>query len=113
MLLQTMIPMQIPVSDQEAVEALSDAASAFVTAALLGNFFLNMFLSYSLNELKSAVNTMQILTHVNLMAVKQPANANRFFLYFIKLCTFELIPTDGLMDDLFGFPDRGSYNINF
>ena len=47
------------------------------------------------------------------MAVKQPANSNRFFQYFIKLCTFELIPTDGLMDDLFEFPDRGSYNIKF
>ena len=55
---------------------------------------------------------MQLLTHVNLMNVKQPANSNRFLLYFIKLCTFELIPTDGLME-YFDFPETGAYNINF
>ena len=107
-----MIPLQLPSSAEESVEMAADSAVTFTSVTLVGNFFLNTLLSLSIQELISALNTMQLLTHVNLMNVKQPANSNRFLLYFIKLCTFELIPTDGLMD-YFDFPDTGALNINF
>ena len=58
LLLQTWIPHQIPEWDQVAVDAVSDSAATFTSVVLLGNFLLNLLLSLSLNELKSAINTM-------------------------------------------------------
>ena len=47
------------------------------------------------------------------MDVKTPANINRFMLYFISLCTFDLIDTDDAISAVFDFPDFGAYNLNF
>ena len=113
MLLESNIPLQLPIGSGLALRLVSDTASTFTTATFVGSFILNVILSLSIQSLVSAVNTMQLLTHVNLFNVKQPANTNRFFLYFVKLCTFELIPTDGLMTEYFALPDNGSLNINF
>ena len=72
--MKTLIPLQL--ADEGAAQGAADAVSTSSKGLIATSFLFNLILSYSLNQLVSAVNTMQLLTHSNLMEIKQPAISN-------------------------------------
>ena len=80
LILMKKFPPQKPSSDADkfATAALESAATGS-QAALMGNFFLNLALSASLNQLWGMINTQQLLVLMPLLQVILPGNAQTFF----------------------------------
>jgi len=80
----------------------------FVIAAAgigLSYILVNILLQGGLNQLLGAVKKMQIVVHMSLVNVSMPGNASIFFRYLLKIVAFDLIPTDGAYDAIFGFEE--------
>ena len=78
--LRMKIPKQLPPSDadQIAMQTLNSAAEGS-SAAVFGNFFFNMAMSASLNELWGMINSQQLFLMIPLCRVILPINAAQFF----------------------------------
>jgi len=56
---------------------------------------------------------MQILVHMVLVNVSLPANASMFFSFLLQVVAFDVIPTDGPYDAIFGFEESNPVTTNF
>jgi hypothetical protein len=75
-------------------EAMESSAGAFVS----GSIAMNFLLAVSLNQLFSAINSLQFMMLLALVNVSMPANASMFFTFVLKIAEFDVLP----MEELYG-----------
>jgi len=80
---------------------------------LLSNASISVYLKGSLQLLLESVKKIEIMMHMSLMSLAMPGNASIFFSYLFKIFGFDLIPTDGLYDSIFGFEESRPVSLNF
>ena len=81
-------------------------------AAFAGNFALNLFLSASLNELWSMVNTQQLLVLLPLCKVTLPINAANFFQTIFQIAAFAFYDTNDMLHYLLSLEPSEPFNDN-
>ena len=70
------------------------------STAIISNFLINLLISGSLNLLWGMINCLQIISHFPLVNVLVPANCQLLFGIMVKIATFDVIPVDGIMEDI-------------
>jgi len=76
------------------------------------SLILNWLLSFSLSQLWGMVNSLQIVVHFPLVNVEYPANAKLVFSYFIKIASFDMLPTDKINSVFFQFYEETAISVN-
>ena len=82
---------------------LSEVTEAFDVigkTAVISNFIINILIAGPLNLLWGTINCLQIITSLPLINVLMPANCQLLFSVLVKIATFDLIPVDGVMDEI-------------
>ena len=74
---------------------------------------LNIFLSASLQQLWSMINTQQIIVMMPLFSINLPANAGVFFGFIMQIAAFDILPTDSFYDTYFNIDETEPMNSNF
>ena len=82
----------------ETVESTGASAGSSTKAATLSNFFLNIAMSASLNQLWGMINGLQIMTHMPLCNIKFPANSELFNGFMIEIALFDILPSEWLLE---------------
>ena len=60
----------------------------------------------------SIVNNLQLITHLPLLKLIYPANAEYVLNFLIDITNFEMIPADDILKKIFKFLDAIKTNIN-
>ena len=68
------------------------------SAALVGNFTINLILKSAMSVLWSLLHSMQIIAFFPLVNISMPANAFLLFKVLIKIATLDILPTEELID---------------
>jgi len=84
-----------------------------VTAAILPNIVLNLLLSGSLSTLWGLINSIQIIMHTFLFNLRLPQNAQVFCSKFMFIASFNLIPTDRILDWMFNLSPSDPVTSNY
>jgi len=103
----------MPVDSAGFVIALGYTVLAVGSGLVFGNFLVNLLLQGSLQQLFSTIKKMQILVHMALVNISLPANASMFFAFLLQVVAFDVIPTDGPYDAIFGFQESNPLTLNF
>ena len=100
LLLRKKIPKQLPSGEADLVAMQTlDSAAQGSQAAVYGNFFLNMAMSASLNELWGMINSQQLFLMIPLCAVSLPINAAGFFSQIRQISAFQFFSTSDWLDE--------------
>ena len=94
--------------DTETANAIESAGVVMKTATntlMAGNFVLNVFLSASLQQLWSMINTQQIIVLLPLFNIGMPANAQIFFGFIMELASFNILPMQNFYEKYLPTPD--------
>ena len=95
------IPKMMPNTEFiETFNDLSQATEQATTAALIGNFAINIILSGSMQFLWGMIHCMQIIAFFPLIHVMMPANANKLFSILVKIATFDLFPAEFVIEGI-------------
>ena len=93
-------PKMVPNNDfTRSYVAMTDNLGTLTSASIVGNFMINIVLSSAMNLLWGLMHFMQIIAHLPLINVQSPANAEILFLVLVKISTFNIIPTDDLIEN--------------
>lgn len=71
----------------------------FTNASLVGNFLVNLLLSGAMNLLWGLLHALQIVAHFPLINLMMPGNAQFLFQIIVKIATFDILPTEELIQD--------------
>jgi hypothetical protein len=82
-------------------------------SSVAGNIAMQVILSGSLNQMWSMVNAMQITISFNEMELQIPGNINIAMGYASDLASFNVFPTNAIMDYLFKFSETDLPGIGF
>lgn len=74
---------------------------------------INIFITGSLQQLWSAINTQQIIVLLPLFNVLMPANAAYFFSFIMLIASFDIFPVEEYYDDWFGMEPVDPLDQNF
>ena len=108
------IPRQIIDEDQaKLIDGYGSVIANTQITIISGNFFVNSALMLSLNQLWSAINGLQLTTHLPLLNTKFPANAGLFFRHLTEVSTFDVLPHEELLASLTNFPEKESHSLAF
>ena len=61
------------------------------------------FLGYGMNSILSNVRCLSLITHLMMMQLNYPANCVIFYGVVFNFVTFDVLPTEGLYGEIFGF----------
>ncbi len=82
-------------------------------SSVAGNIAMQVILSGSFNQMWSMVNAMQITISFNEMELQIPGNINLAMGYASDLASFNVFPTDAIMDYLFKFSETDLPGVGF
>ena len=83
-------------------------------SAVASNFAINILLAGSLNQVWGMLNNLQLVLHSPLINVQFPANAFLVFDVMISVATFDLLPTDLILPELFtNLPEDDPFTDKF
>ena len=63
-----------------------------MTSGLIANLFLSVALGASMNRMWSLLNTLQIVTHITLLAVTLPSNVGICLRIIVEISNVQVIP---------------------
>ena len=78
----------------------AQAAEQVTNVILVGNFFINLLLSGAMVFLWGMLNCMQIVSHFDLVNIMMPANAQYLFKILVTISTFNILPTEAVIDEI-------------
>ena len=111
--LTSLLPRIIPEEgDADTCKILALLFASLLVVVMIVHFAACQYFGKSLNHLWSAVNFMQLASHLPLMTVLFPSNATYFFNIFLDFVTFEIFPADSL-PSLFDFEWKEPINLQF
>ena len=85
------------------MEAAGESVQGSSKATLYAAFFFNLFLGLSMNQLLSTIRCLSYITHLNIMELKLSPISVMFYQKFYEFVTFDVIPTDEIYEEIFGF----------
>ena len=91
------IPRQIDPGLKSDLEQFGDTVEAATTTAFFGNVMINTIFQGSMNQLLSAVSTLQVITHNMLINVKTPPNTQIFYSYLLGIASFDIFETEDMI----------------
>lgn len=74
------------------INDVSGYSTQIIGGIILGNIFFSLILAASLNQLWIMINGLQIATHLPLLNVKFPANANLFTYVYLLIAKMDFVP---------------------
>ena len=96
---------------------MSDVGSAVLVAASSTCAFevvKSLSTQSSLSHLWSIINSQQMIVKIPMFEkLKFPANVMTVVEQMSKLATFDLIPTEGLDEEMYNWPDEAPYSVSF
>lgn len=84
----------------KAFASMQGSVEGAMNGALVSNFSINLLLSGSMSLLWGLLHSTQILAHFPLINIMMPQNADMLFTILMKIATFDLIPTEAVIDDM-------------
>lgn len=97
--LNATLPKQQSKVEAAAAEFLKNTIFSLSVASLCTNFVLNLILGGLLNELWGMINSLQLIVHTLLFRINFPTNAEQLITVFMSVASFNVVPTDSIMDD--------------
>jgi hypothetical protein len=97
----------------ESVQAASDSMKNVGTATTASNVVLQVVLSGSMAQMWSMVNSMQIILTYEILNLPMPGNVIMVMNNLADLCSFNVFPTDDIMDFLFNFTPTDPPGVGF
>lgn len=76
-------------TEQEAVQAVGAVLVTTVVAAISVTFILSFLMAASMNSLFSVIKNMQIISHLPLLSLYVPANAQFLIAFIFKAISFD------------------------
>ena len=84
----------------QAYTSTAQAAQSVTNVVLVGNFFVNLLLSGAMVFLWGMLNCMQIVSHFDLVNIMMPSNAQYLFKILVAISTFNILPTEVVIDEI-------------
>ena len=78
----------------------TESASTMTNIALAGNFVINLLIMGAMGFLWGLLHCMQIISHFYLVNITMPANADYLFRIIVQIATFNIVPTDDLIQNI-------------
>jgi len=85
------------------VKVIGESSKALVAS----NFLVNLFITFSLQQLWSAINTQQIIVLFPLCTILLPGNAAYFFSFIMIIASFDIWPVEEYYDSWFNMEATG------
>jgi hypothetical protein len=79
----------------------------------VGNFFLNLLMSSSLNMLLSMINNQQLIVLMPCFDLQMPANVQMFFNQINQIASFDIININPLINTVLHLNETEPMNPNF
>ena len=90
------IPLQTEAGMAAALGALGDSVGGGGKIFTILILVLNLFLSFSANQILSQVRSLSMITHLQMMQLNVPPSAIIFFSALFEFVTFDIIPTEDI-----------------
>jgi hypothetical protein len=85
----------------KAVKAAALTVETASQSVIAGNIAVQVILSASFNQMWLMVNTLQITTSFEELNLPMPGNVSMVMIYIINLASFNVFPTDQILNYLF------------
>ena len=108
-MLKINVPRQLPSNTTaDNIEIIGRAAEVIAFGGIGWNFIF----AFSMNQVWSMLNGLQLITHLPLFRFNVPSNANYMTSFLIKIATFDPIQEEWIKS-VFTFPDQDPYDEQF
>lgn len=100
-LIRKPIPTQLDDSTAATIAVIGDSVGTSLGTQFSLNMVLSILMNVSLNALISSIKSLQIITHLLLIPLIVPANAQIFFNYISAIVAFDPVDIQDWVDDYF------------
>ena len=100
-LIEKSIPTQLDEATATTLQVVGSTVSAATNAQFSFNIVLNVLMNSSLGTLISSIKGLQVITHLSLMPMIIPANAQIFFNYIFQVVAFDPIDIQKPVEEYF------------
>ena len=98
--------------EKDLINEAGELSTQIIGGIILANIFFCLILATSLNQLWIMINGLQIATHLPLLNVKFPANANLFTYVYLLIAKMDFVP-DSFLQGYLVFPESEAYSLEF
>jgi len=91
----------------------ANAMGVIMNILIFGSLAASIFMNGSLQYLWVMINAQQLMVHTGLFTFMFPQNAQFFMSKMIKVANFDVLPSEDIVNGIFGFENNEPINSNF